>query len=175
LLPVPLPLLRSPQLLLGQPLPMSLPLLLPLSLPLTVLVVVPLPMQLPLLPRTSPATPSPPSLPQDPEHPHTLEQLDVLRLHDIDVDDAAGWCAVRFTPTVAHCSMATLIGLCVKVRLARRLPPRFKVDVTVSPGTHATGDQVDRQLADKERVAAALENPSLLAAVERCLRGDPAE
>ena len=34
---------------------------------------------------------------------------------------------VRFTPTVEHCSMATLIGLCIRVKLLRALPPRFKV------------------------------------------------
>lgn len=36
-------------------------------------------------------------------------------------------CRVQFTPTVQHCSMATLIGLCIRVKLLRALPPRFKV------------------------------------------------
>lgn len=36
-------------------------------------------------------------------------------------------CRVQFTPTVEHCSMATLIGLCIRVKLLRVLPPRFKV------------------------------------------------
>lgn len=39
---------------------------------------------------------------------------------------------VHFTPTVAHCSMATLIGLCLRVKLLRCLPPRMKIDVQVS-------------------------------------------
>jgi hypothetical protein len=34
---------------------------------------------------------------------------------------------VQFTPTVQHCSMATLIGLCIRVKLLRALPQRFKV------------------------------------------------
>jgi len=34
---------------------------------------------------------------------------------------------VKFTPTVQHCSLATLIGLCLRVKLMRALPPRFKV------------------------------------------------
>ncbi len=38
---------------------------------------------------------------------------------------------VKFTPTVPHCSMATLIGLCIRVRLLRCLPPRFKVHILV--------------------------------------------
>lgn len=39
---------------------------------------------------------------------------------------------VMFTPTVEHCSMATLIGLCIRTKLLRSLPPRFKVDILVS-------------------------------------------
>lgn len=42
-------------------------------------------------------------------------------------DDTGGTVAVEFTPTVEHCSMATLIGLCIRVKLLRVLPPRFKV------------------------------------------------
>lgn len=34
---------------------------------------------------------------------------------------------IFFTPTIPHCSMATLIGLCIRVKLLRALPPRFKV------------------------------------------------
>lgn len=35
--------------------------------------------------------------------------------------------SVEFTPTIPHCSMATLIGLSIKVKLIRSLPERFKV------------------------------------------------
>lgn len=48
--------------------------------------------------------------------------------------------SVRFTPTVEHCSMATLIGLCIRVQLLRRLPPRFKVDVEVRECHGGGGD-----------------------------------
>jgi len=44
-----------------------------------------------------------------------------------------------------------------------------QVDISVAPGAHATEAAVNKQLADKERVAAALENPNLLAMVDRCL------
>ena len=79
-----------------------------------------------------------------------------------------------FTPTVSHCSMATLIGLCLRVQLLRALPSRFKVDIYVSPGSHASEHAVNKQLNDKERVAAALENPMLLDRVNLCLSGKPA-
>jgi len=65
--------------------------------------------------------------------------------------------------------MATLIGLAIRVRLLRTLPPRFKVLVEIAPGTHQSEKAVNKQLADKERVAAALENQNLLNVVNQCL------
>ncbi|KAG8443856.1 hypothetical protein GDO86_009155 [Hymenochirus boettgeri] len=101
----------------------------------------------------------------DPEHPLTLEELNVVE--EIRVKE--GTVSVEFTPTIPHCSMATLIGLSIKVKLLRSLPERFKVDVHITPGTHASEHAVNKQLADKERVAAALENSHLLEVVNQCL------
>ncbi|NXY72701.1 MIP18 protein, partial [Glareola pratincola] len=105
----------------------------------------------------------------DPEHPLTLEELNVVEQVRVKVDDAASTVAVEFTPTIPHCSMATLIGLSIKVKLIRSLPERFKLDVHITPGTHASEHAVNKQLADKERVAAALENSHLLEVVNQCL------
>lgn len=55
------------------------------------------------------------------------------------------------------------------MRLEQALPPRFRVDVRIKEGTHSTGDQVNKQLADKERVAAALENAQLLSVLRKML------
>jgi len=57
--------------------------------------------------------------------------------------------------------MATIIGLAVRVRLEAVLPPNYRVDVRMKDGSHDQDDQLNKQLADKERVAAALENDSL--------------
>lgn len=65
--------------------------------------------------------------------------------------------------------MATLIGLCIRVKLLRSLPDRFKVDINITPGTHASEAAVNKQLNDKERVAAALENASLIGAFTHSL------
>jgi len=65
--------------------------------------------------------------------------------------------------------MATLIGLCIRVRLLRTLPERFKVDILINEGTHQSEHAVNKQLNDKERVAAAMENQSLLGVVNQCL------
>ncbi|KAK4422494.1 Vacuolar protein sorting-associated protein 25 [Sesamum alatum] len=106
---------------------------------------------------------------KDPEHPYSLEELKVITEDAIEVDDKHSYVRVTFTPTVEHCSMATVIGLCLRVKLMRSLPPRYKVDIRVAPGTHATEAAVNKQLNDKERVAAALENPNLVDMVDECL------
>ncbi|KAH6561396.1 hypothetical protein BASA50_009514 [Batrachochytrium salamandrivorans] len=106
----------------------------------------------------------------DPEHPLTLEQLNVARQDLVTVSHETKSILVRFTPTIPHCSMATLIGLCIRVRLLRSLPSRFKVDIIVTEGTHQSEMAVNKQLNDKERVAAALENRHLLEVVNQCLK-----
>tara|TARA_B110000483_G_scaffold33697_1_gene40975 strand:- start:2800 stop:3459 length:660 start_codon:yes stop_codon:yes gene_type:complete len=110
----------------------------------------------------------------DPEHPYSLEQLAVVSEENVKVEDELSRVTVFFTPTVEHCSMATLIGLSIRVKLMRVLPKRFKVDVKVSKGSHASEAQVNKQLQDKERVAAALENGNLLEKVELTLSGKTA-
>ena len=121
---------------------------------------------------------------QDPEHPLTLEQLNVVRLDMVDVVDLSvtndadamdnrkrkfSTVHVQFCPTIPHCSMATLIGLSISVKLLRSLPPRFKVSVKIEPGTHVSEHAINKQLADKERVRAALENDHLLGVVNKCI------
>jgi metal-sulfur cluster biosynthetic enzyme len=113
---------------------------------------------------------------QDPEHPLTLEQLNVVNCSHITVTDnyakdesLHSFVDVKFTPTIPHCSMATLIGLCIRVKLLRSLPKRFKVTVRINPGTHASEVSINRQLNDKERVIAAMENVHLLSVVNKCI------
>lgn len=105
----------------------------------------------------------------DPEHPHTLEALGVVSVDKIKLDSDGKCVEVQFAPTVPHCSMATLIGLSLRVKLDRVLPKHCKRDVVVFPGSHASEEALNKQLADKERVAAALENPKLREMVDQCL------
>ena len=116
----------------------------------------------------------------DPEHPLTLGSLSVVNLPDIHLsptfpDKGAAspltTLTVLITPTITHCSLATVIGLGVRVRLEQALPPRFRVDVRIKEGTHSTAEQVNRQLGDKERVAAALENGTLMGVLRNMLKG----
>ncbi|CAH1390703.1 unnamed protein product [Nezara viridula] len=105
----------------------------------------------------------------DPEHPLTLEELHVVDIDNIMVDNDNNRIEVLFTPTIPHCSLATLIGLTIRVQLLRSLPSRFKVRVKISPGTHNSENAINKQLGDKERVAAAMENSTLLETINNCI------
>ena len=107
----------------------------------------------------------------DPEHPLTLEQLNVVSVENVIVEDNVNTVLVQFTPTIPHCSMATLIGLSIRVKLLRVLPQRLKVTIEIYPGSHQSELAVNKQLNDKERVAAALENKHLLDVVNKCIAG----
>lgn len=63
---------------------------------------------------------------------------------------------VHFTPTIPHCSMAQIIGLMIKVKLGKFLPPRYKIKVIVTDGTHVNERDINKQINDKERVSAAI-------------------
>ncbi|KAG7191777.1 uncharacterized protein KQ657_002742 [Scheffersomyces spartinae] len=111
----------------------------------------------------------------DPEHPLTLAQLAVVNLSDITVTQGAdktkdlSEVLIKITPTITHCSLATLIGLGIRVRLERCLPPRFRIRILIKEGTHQSENQVNKQLNDKERVAAACENEQLLSVILQML------
>lgn len=108
---------------------------------------------------------------KDPEHPFTLEELKVVQEAHIDVDKSNGQEKVRIviTPTVPHCTLTTLIGLCIRFKLLSKIP-NIKLTLKISPGAHQLEDEIDRQINDKERVCAALEVPSLLQTVEQLTR-----
>lgn len=101
----------------------------------------------------------------------SLEELGVVQMAHIEVNEADKSIAVLFTPTIPHCSMATLIGLCIKIKIRQSLPADFWIDVKIREGSHVSEQAINKQLADKERVAAALENPSLSSVVKLCLDG----
>jgi len=103
----------------------------------------------------------------DPEHPLTLEALKVISKDQITVD--GNRVSVEYTPTNPGCGMANVIGLAIMVRLLRSLPPRFKINISMTPGSHQSVDQVTKQLNDKERVAAAMEVEALMDSINTCL------
>jgi metal-sulfur cluster biosynthetic enzyme len=114
---------------------------------------------------------------RDPEKPQSLEELAVVLEDLVQVYPASGGnndkfvANIEFVPTVPHCHLATLIGLCIRTKLERSLAPgTVKFDILVKEGTHSTEADINKQINDKERVAAAMENPNLRETVEDCIR-----
>jgi metal-sulfur cluster biosynthetic enzyme len=109
---------------------------------------------------------------KDPEHPFTLEELLVVKEEFISIVPIDNYFSITifFTPTVPHCSLAALIGLCIREKIRRSFPSlNLKLSIMISPGSHQTEDDVNKQINDKERVQAAMENPNLYPAVLECL------
>ncbi|GFX30854.1 cytosolic iron-sulfur assembly component 2A [Trichonephila clavipes] len=111
---------------------------------------------------------------RDPEKPQTLEELEVINEKDISVtlNSKCSVITIELTPTVPHCSLATVLGLCVRMKLEKYWGKKYKLDVFLKEGTHTSVHAVSRQLNDKERIAAAMENPELRKMVEECINED---
>ncbi|XP_062502394.1 cytosolic iron-sulfur assembly component 2A-like [Corticium candelabrum] len=109
---------------------------------------------------------------RDPERSESLEELNVVSEDMVYVMERDEQTSIRieFAPTVAHCSLATLIGLCLRISLQRNLTFDYKLDICIKEGTHSTAADINKQINDKERVAAAMEVPSLRDLVEECLK-----
>ena len=83
---------------------------------------------------------------EDPEKAASLEDLGVVSEDDVSVSRFPGvagayYVRVQLTPTVPHCSLATLIGLCVRVRLQENLDFEHKLDIILKEGSHQTSDE----------------------------------
>jgi len=63
----------------------------------------------------------------DPEHPLTLEQLNIVSIPQIKIDNDRKYIRAYFTPTIPNCSMSTLIGLMIKVKLINTISNLYKV------------------------------------------------
>lgn len=109
---------------------------------------------------------------RDPEKSQNLEELNVIqedlvtvrRLHDDQF-----LISVEFVPTVPHCTLATLIGLCIRVKLYENLVHNYKLDISVKEANHYQASEITKQINDKERTAAAMENPDLMKIVGECI------
>lgn len=109
---------------------------------------------------------------RDPEKPHTLEELGVVSEEEISVStdrNAYSYVSVTLIPTVPHCHLAAIIGLCVRTKLEENLPYNFKLDIFIKEGSHTTAAELSKQINDKERVAAAMENKNIKDMVQSCV------
>ncbi|KAG7228438.1 hypothetical protein INR49_007611, partial [Caranx melampygus] len=106
----------------------------------------------------------------DPEHPLSLEELNVVEQIRVKVNDPENFVGIEFTPTIPTAAWQHSSACPSKSSCSAPCPTGSRyIDVHITPGTHASEEAVNKQLADKERVAAALENSSLLEVVNQCL------
>ena len=98
-----------------------------------------------------------------------IKSFNILTFSVSSFSDPAHYIRVNFTPTVPHCSLATLIGLCIRVKIRSCFDRKHKLDIFITKGTHKTEEDINKQINDKERVAAAMENDNLKKLVERCV------
>ncbi|KAK3577317.1 hypothetical protein CHS0354_008412 [Potamilus streckersoni] len=109
---------------------------------------------------------------RDPEKAETLEELNVVSEESVTVkrfNSDEYLIKIEFIPTVPHCSLASLIGLCLREKLQKNFTERHKLDIFIKEGTHETVNEINKQINDKERIAAAMENPNLQKLVNECL------
>jgi hypothetical protein len=106
---------------------------------------------------------------RDAEHPYTLEQLDVINEKEIQVEEKNGklyvtifWKPVNAGQYTAHVGMAILMKLQEKLKGMNKL----KITLTMKGGSPKYRKMIDKQLNDKERLAAARENENLLSFIE---------
>lgn len=112
---------------------------------------------------------------KDPEHPHTLEQLKVVTLEDIKVftvntkyGSNIDCIEVSFTPTVPHCSMASIIGLSI-IKILKHFFIKQYLVVKLVKDTHVDFKGINKQLSDKDRVYAAFENQAIADLIDECV------
>ncbi|ELA48472.1 hypothetical protein VCUG_00081 [Vavraia culicis subsp. floridensis] len=112
---------------------------------------------------------------RDPEHSYSLEVLNIVNLDSIEIKEIPTTygknlqqIAVFFQPTIPHCSMAAIIGLCIFYVLKARLET-FWVRVQIVEDAHVNWKMINKQLDDKDRTNAAFENVSILNVINDCV------
>lgn len=89
---------------------------------------------------------------RDPEHPHSLEELAVVDEQWVTVSSDDGTTdreaahtltviRIGFQPTVKHCTLATTIGLCMRVKLEVSEREHDRVCVRVQAELHHECDE----------------------------------
>lgn len=94
---------------------------------------------------------------------------------ELSTDDKPFLITVFLTPTNWNCHLWSIIGLCVFEKLKQDgiygIQDGFpKVEVKIREGSHTTSDDLTKQLNDKERRTAAMENPDIRNIVMACIQ-----
>ncbi|CRG98001.1 conserved Plasmodium protein, unknown function [Plasmodium gallinaceum] len=106
---------------------------------------------------------------KDPEYSYTLENLKIIEKKNIHINHEEKNITIYFTPTIPNCSLATLIGLMISIKLQFSLSNNFKTNIYIYPGSHNSEHSINKQLNDKERIAAAIENSHLFNVIKNSI------
>lgn len=101
---------------------------------------------------------------RDPERASTLEQLDITHSDRIVVTQGNYTLVeVYLKPTNPACHLVQQIALSIHLKLEENMVDfnRIKLVIRLEPGSHNDIEGVEKQVNDKERVAAALENEEI--------------
>jgi hypothetical protein len=122
----------------------------------------------------------------DPEFPIVLIKLKVLKLEFIKILIYIPFqkliYSISFFPTYGKCKLAPLIGITLFSAFFKKttIKKLFKLLITswfihfkvkLANRDHKTGENITKQLNDKERLSAALENKFIRISVLKCVNG----
>lgn len=121
----------------------------------------------------------------DPEFPFPLTELNILKLESIEVITRTSSSSliylIPFFPTYGQCKLAPLIGIVTitsmfrflsLIKLARLNNDKWLIifKVNLSDDDHKIGENITKQINDKERLSAALENKSIRLSILKCIK-----
>ena len=81
---------------------------------------------------------------KDPEKPNSLGDLNVITEESVQVQPFGtdGYLVrIDFNPTVPHCSLASLIGLCLRGKIQKNMVEKIKFDIVIAEGKHSTEEE----------------------------------
>ncbi len=117
---------------------------------------------------------------RDPEKDRNLEELGIVEedLIEVHLKSSYQLIKVSWRPTSPNCSLASFIGLSIRKKIEEELKLfmnnlkrkiNYKVEILVVKGSHLTEEEINKQLNDKERYLAALENPDIINLIDKLI------
>jgi hypothetical protein len=121
----------------------------------------------------------------DPEYPILIFDLEILKLESIIIKNKIFSQLVSyeisFFPTYGQCKLAPLLGISIIMSILKKstLKKAFKqinkkwslnFKIILTNENHSTGENITKQLNDRERLSAALENSSIRLSVLKCMK-----
>ena len=130
---------------------------------------------------------------KDPEKDCTIEELELIDEESIsiyeNINSSFSTILIEWKPTTPTCSLAVNIGLCIRYKLAKEIENlakilknsnqklnqnsfKYKIEIKLIKGSHLKENDVNKQLNDKERYCAAVENPIILKYIQNLINMD---